>query len=69
MAGLTGVERYLVNWVDDKYAKRIIGIMNTEWEFALGKLPPGIGEYEYMRNRILEIHREINTSKGAKIYG
>ncbi len=67
MAGYTQIERKLIDWVDAKYAKRIIGIANTEWELKLVECPPGVSEYQYMHDRILAIHREINMGKGDKI--
>jgi len=72
MAGLTQIERHLIDWVERKYAARVISRMNTEWEQKVdrpGGLPEGVNEYEYMRDRILEIHREMNSSKGDGIDG
>ena len=65
MAGYTAIERHLIDWVERKYAARVIAQMNTEWEFKLGTVPEGMSEFEYMRNRIIEIHRDINMV-GAK---
>ena len=64
MAGYTAIEKHLIDWVERKYAARVIAQMNTEWEFKLNQVPEGESEFEYMRHRIIEIHREIN--KGAK---
>ena len=64
MAGYTQIEKHLIDWVERKYAARVIAQMNTEWEFKLEAVPEGVSEFEYMRNRIIEIHRDMN--KGEK---
>ena len=66
MAGLTRVERKLLDWVDDKYAGQVISQMNTEWEQRVdehGAIAPETNEYQYMRARILEIHRSANKGE------
>ena len=60
MAGYTQIEKHLIEWVERKYAARVIAQMNTEWEFKLEAVPEGVSEFEYMRNRIIELHRSIN---------
>ena len=63
MAGYTKIENHLIDWVERKYAQRVIGVMNTEWEMGLSKCPEGVSEYEYMRDSIIALHRKMN--KGA----
>lgn len=52
------IENYILDWIDKKYAGRIISNLNTEWEnmITTGR-DPGKDEYEYMVRRALEIHR------------
>ena len=66
MAGLTSIEKYLVEWVDRKYANQVVSQMNTEWEQRVdehGAIAPETNEYQYMRARILEIHRSANKGE------
>ena len=61
-----GVEEYLIELINQKYAKRVFSQMNTEHEraFLLAGSEPSAKEYEWMVKRAMEIHRSLNTSKG-----
>ena len=64
MAGYTHIEKYLIEWVDKKYAGRVISKVNTEWEAQIDAgSDPSKSEYEWMRDRVLQIHRGMNTSQ------
>lgn len=53
------VEDYLLDWINKKYTGRIISKLNTEWENLITSgADPGKSEYEHMRKRALEVHRE-----------
>ena len=60
MAGYTKIEQHLIDWVERKYAQRVIAVMNTEWEMGISKCPEGASEYEYMRDSIIALHRKMN---------
>ena len=64
---MKSIEDYLEDMINQKYAKRVFQIMNTEHErifLDLGK-NPDYREYEWMKKRALEIHRETNTAPGS----
>lgn len=61
-----GIEDYLLDMINQRYAKRVFQIMATEHEqqfLDLGK-NPDYREYEWMKRRALEIHRATNLSPG-----
>ena len=60
MAGYTKIENHLIDWVERKYAQRVIAVMNTEWELGISKCPEGASEYEFMRDGIIKLHRKMN---------
>lgn len=63
------IEDYLVDMINQKYAKRVMQKMNTEWEkLTLERgSDPGGKEYEWMVKRALDIHRGMNvTPEGEK---
>lgn len=57
------VESFLIEMVNQKYAKRVFQKMNTEWEALTIEhgSEPGIKEYEWMLGKALAIHRELNV--------
>lgn len=64
MKAVGTVEDYLIDLVNQKYAKRVFQKMNTEWEkltIAHGS-EPDVTEYDWMVKRALEIHRSLNVS-------
>lgn len=65
---LGSIEDYLIDLLNQKYAKRVMQKMNTEWEkltIERGS-EPGASEYEWMVKRALEIHRELNITPGKE---
>ena len=60
------IEEYLVDLINQRYAKRVFSQVATEHERQfedLGK-QPNYKEYEWMVNRAMEIHREQNITEG-----
>lgn len=62
MADNKTVEDYLIDIIRQKYAKRVLSQLNTEYErmFIDAGKDPDIGEYNWMVKRVMEIHREMN---------
>lgn len=68
MAEVKSVEDYLLDLINQRYAKRVFSILATEHEkrfLDLGK-DPDYREYEWMRKRALEIHQQINLAPEEK---
>ena len=67
MAEIKTVEDYLIDIVRQKYAKRVLSQLNTEYErlFIDAGKDPDIGEYNWMVKRVLEINRELNKPEKA----
>ena len=63
---LSNIEKYLVDMIDQKYARRIFQKMNTEWERLTLEhgSEPSMKEYEWMVRKALSIHRDVNLTKG-----
>jgi len=64
MDGKKSIEDYLMDMINQRYAKRVFAKVATEHEKQfkdLGK-DPSYREYEWMVNRALEIHKQLNTS-------
>ncbi len=59
-----GIEEYLIDMVDQKYAKRVFQKMNTEYERLTLEhgSNPSLKEYEWMVKKALEIHRNMNVT-------
>ena len=64
----TSVEDYLVDYINQKYAKRVMQKMNTEYERLTLEhgSEPGKKEYEWMIDKALAIHRQLNLSADLK---
>jgi hypothetical protein len=58
------VEEYLIDLINQKYAKRVFQKMNTEWERLTIEhgSEPGVKEYDWMVKKAMEIHRDLNVS-------
>lgn len=59
------IEDYLIDMINQRYAKRVFAKLATEHErqfMNLGK-DPNYREYEWMINRALEIHKRLNTTE------
>lgn len=67
MAEMRTVEDYLIDIIRQKYAKRVLSKLNTEYErlFIDAGKAPDIGEYNWMVKRVLEINREMNKPEVA----
>lgn len=64
---MTTVEDYLIDAINKKYAARIFRKVNTEWErLGMDGKEPGKTEYEWMVERVIEIHRQLNTTVPEK---
>lgn len=64
MKKATSIEEYLIDYINQKYAKRVMQQLNTEFErrtLQYGS-DPSAKEYEWMVDRALEIHRNLNKS-------
>ena len=60
------IEEYLIDLINQKYAKRVFSQVATEHEtqfLDLGKTP-NRKEYEWMVARAIAIHREMNITEG-----
>lgn len=66
MKAVTSIEDYLLDMINQKYAKRVMQKMNTEWEkLTIEKgSEPNVTEYDWMVKRAMEIHRSLNVSPG-----
>jgi len=60
-----GVEDYLMDYLNAKYAKRIFQVLNTEYEGVMIERGDNLwkGEYEWMVNRALELYRGFKEEK------
>lgn len=59
------IEDYLIDLINQKYAKRVFSMLTTEHEkkfLDLGE-NPNYREYEWMIQRALEIHRQLNVNE------
>jgi len=58
------IEDYIVDSLNQKYAKRVIQKMNTEYEKLTMEhgSEPNVKEYEWMVKRAMEIHRDMNVT-------
>lgn len=65
MAKAKSIEEYLIDLINQKYAKRVFQQMNTDFErLTLERgSDPSAKEYEWMVNRALEIHRQLNVGE------
>lgn len=55
------IQDFIVEWINGKFAKRVISALNTEHESKFidtGK-PPDIGEYNWMIKRMGELMAEM----------
>jgi succinate dehydrogenase flavin-adding protein (antitoxin of CptAB toxin-antitoxin module) len=62
MDGKKSIEDYILDMINQRYAKRVFSQLATEHErnfVDLGK-DPDHKEYEWMVKRALEIHRALN---------
>jgi hypothetical protein len=62
MNGKKTIEDYLIDLINQKYAKRVFSQLVTEHEkkyLELGQ-DPDYREYDWMVNRALEIHKALN---------
>jgi hypothetical protein len=64
---IKSVEDYLIEKLNAKYAQRVFQKINTEYEKLTMEMgsEPNIKEYDWMVNRALEIHREMNKEGKA----
>jgi hypothetical protein len=62
--GKMSVEDYLIDLINQKYARRVFQKMNTEWEKLTMEhgSEPGLKEYDWMKKRALEIHNQLNVT-------
>ena len=65
------IEDFVEEWINRKYASRIIKRLNTEHENLITQKggPPDHTEYEWMRKRWREIHGGPEFAQGAKDAG
>jgi len=65
MAKVKSVEDFLLERLNAKYAGRIFGKINTEFERLVteGKTEPGPKEYQWMLDRVRAIHKDFFKEK------
>ncbi len=67
MAEIKSIHDFLMEWINGKFAKRVISALNTEHEsrFIDKGAEPEIGEYNWMVARMGELLKEMKMPEGV----